>query len=95
MERKWAKRTNKMLMEVEKEKMQKLINIECYRGVRHAQGLPVKGQRTKTNATTARKLQMARIRMLGVFLPEKMQGLNRNLGARRPVAKSSAEKRPK
>lgn len=29
-----------------------LIDIGCYRGVRHKRGLPVKGQRTRTNART-------------------------------------------
>jgi len=30
----------------------RLKKIQCYRGVRHAKGLPVRGQRTKTNART-------------------------------------------
>ena len=30
----------------------RLIEINCYRGVRHRRGLPVRGQRTKTNART-------------------------------------------
>ena len=29
-----------------------MIEINCYRGVRHRKGLPVRGQRTKTNART-------------------------------------------
>jgi len=29
-----------------------LIEIDCYRGTRHRKGLPVRGQRTKTNART-------------------------------------------
>ncbi len=29
-----------------------LIEIGCYRGVRHRKGLPVRGQRSKTNART-------------------------------------------
>ena len=29
-----------------------LVEIGCYRGVRHRKGLPVRGQRTKTNART-------------------------------------------
>ena len=32
--------------------IKRLIDIGCYRGVRHRQGLPVRGQRTKTNART-------------------------------------------
>ena len=30
----------------------RLVEIQCYRGVRHRKGLPVRGQRTKTNART-------------------------------------------
>ena len=29
-----------------------MVEINCYRGIRHRQGLPVRGQRTKTNART-------------------------------------------
>ena len=32
--------------------IKRLIEINCYRGVRHRRGLPVRGQRTKTNART-------------------------------------------
>ncbi len=32
--------------------IKRLIDIGCYRGLRHRQGLPVRGQRTKTNART-------------------------------------------
>ena len=32
--------------------IKRLIDIGCYRGLRHKQGLPVRGQRTKTNART-------------------------------------------
>lgn len=32
--------------------IQRLIEIGCYRGIRHRQGLPVRGQRTRTNART-------------------------------------------
>jgi len=34
--------------------IQRLIEIGCYRGLRHRRGLPVRGQRTKTNARTKR-----------------------------------------
>jgi len=30
--------------------IQRLIDIGCYRGIRHRRGLPVRGQRTRTNA---------------------------------------------
>ena len=32
--------------------IKRLIEIGCYRGVRHRKGLPIRGQRTKTNART-------------------------------------------
>jgi len=32
--------------------IKRLIDLGCYRGVRHRRGLPVRGQRTRTNART-------------------------------------------
>ena len=32
--------------------IKRLMDLGCYRGVRHRRGLPVRGQRTKTNART-------------------------------------------
>lgn len=32
--------------------IKRLTEIRCYRGIRHRMGLPVRGQRTKTNART-------------------------------------------
>ncbi|MFS8541359.1 MAG: 30S ribosomal protein S13 [Tissierellales bacterium] len=32
--------------------IKRLKEINCYRGIRHKRGLPVRGQRTKTNART-------------------------------------------
>ncbi len=34
--------------------IQRLIEIGCYRGIRHRRNLPVRGQRTRTNARTKR-----------------------------------------
>lgn len=34
--------------------IKRLIEIGCYRGVRHRKGLPCRGQRTKTNARTCK-----------------------------------------
>ncbi len=58
---------NKLREKVEKEyrvegelRQEKMMNIKrlkdigCYRGVRHIRGLPVRGQRSKTNTRTAR-----------------------------------------
>ncbi len=32
--------------------VKRLVEIGCYRGIRHRKGLPVRGQKTKTNART-------------------------------------------
>ncbi|HMV99268.1 MAG TPA: 30S ribosomal protein S13 [Acidobacteriota bacterium] len=32
--------------------IKRLVEIQCYRGIRHRKGLPVRGQRTHTNART-------------------------------------------
>ena len=34
--------------------IKRLLDIGCYRGIRHRKGLPVRGQRTHTNARTRR-----------------------------------------
>lgn len=43
--------------------IKRLLDLGCYRGLRHRRGLPVRGQRTKTNARTRkgpRKLAIGR-----------------------------------
>lgn len=40
------------LRRAETQNIQRLMAIGCYRGIRHRRGLPVRGQRTKTNART-------------------------------------------
>lgn len=37
-----------------RQNIQRLMEINCYRGVRHRRGLPARGQRTRTNARTKR-----------------------------------------
>jgi small subunit ribosomal protein S13 len=37
-----------------RQNVQRLIEINCYRGVRHRRGLPARGQRTRTNARCKR-----------------------------------------
>ena len=62
-----AEQANKLREEVEKKyrvegelkhevkmNVKRLREIACYRGVRHGKGLPVNGQRTKTNSRTVR-----------------------------------------
>ncbi len=36
--------------------IKRLIDINCYRGLRHRKHLPVRGQRSKTNAKTCKKM---------------------------------------
>ena len=40
------------LRRLESENINRLRKIGCYRGIRHRKGLPVRGQRTRTNART-------------------------------------------
>ena len=50
--------------------IKRLIEIGCYRGVRHRKGLPVRGQRSKTNARTRkgpRKTMANKKKLEGVF----------------------------
>jgi small subunit ribosomal protein S13 len=37
-----------------RQNIQRLIEINCYRGIRHRRNLPARGQRTRTNARTKR-----------------------------------------
>lgn len=37
--------------------IKRLMDLGCYRGLRHRRGLPVRGQRTKTNARTRKSAQ--------------------------------------
>ena len=47
--------------EIEKKTIIKYLNTKNYKESRILQGLPVRGQRTKTNAKTAKKLNKSRI----------------------------------
>ncbi len=40
------------LRKIVSQNIRKLMDIGCYRGLRHKRGLPVRGQRTRTNART-------------------------------------------
>ena len=42
--------------------IKRLRDLGCYRGLRHRRGLPVRGQRTRTNARTRRGPRRARVR---------------------------------
>jgi len=47
--------------------MKRLTSINCYRGIRHKRGLPVRGQRTRTNARTRK----GKRRTVGVIAKKK------------------------
>ncbi len=40
--------------------IKRLVDLNCYRGIRYKKKLPVRGQRTRTNAKTCRKLNIYR-----------------------------------
>ena len=46
------------LRRVESLAIKELVDKGCYRGIRHRRGLTVRGQRTKTNAKTAKKRKL-------------------------------------
>lgn len=54
--------------------IKRLMDIGAYRGLRHRRGLPVRGQRTKTNARTRKG-------------PKKTAGVKRTTAAAKPAAK--------
>ena len=43
--------------------IKRLIDLQCYRGSRHRKGLPVRGQRTRTNARTRKGPRKAAIKL--------------------------------
>lgn len=53
--------------------IKRLIEINCYRGLRHRRSLPVRGQRTKTNSRTRKG-------------PKKTVGIKRRSATATPVA---------
>ena len=42
--------------------IQRLVEVGCYRGIRHRRGLPVRGQNTKTNARTRKGPKSSRVK---------------------------------
>jgi small subunit ribosomal protein S13 len=45
--------------------IKRLMDLGCYRGLRHRRGLPVNGQRTKTNARTRKGPKRSAIKKKG------------------------------
>ena len=44
--------------------IKRLIDLGCYRGTRHRKGLPVRGQRTRTNARTRKGPRKAAVKIV-------------------------------
>jgi len=49
------------LTQLNKKKIARLVELNTYRGRRHKQGYPVRGQRTRSNAQSARRLNKTRL----------------------------------
>jgi small subunit ribosomal protein S13 len=56
--------------------IKRLMDISCYRGIRHRKGLPVRGQRTHTNARTRKG-------------PRRGVGIRRKAGSKNPTTGKS------
>nr|WGU20082.1 ribosomal protein S13 [Phytophthora sp. ML-2023a] len=50
-------KVEQFLKKLKTEKLNELVEIKSNRGIRQSQGLPVRGQRTHTNAKTSKKLK--------------------------------------
>src|SRR5207302_184791 len=59
--------------------IKRLMDLGCYRGVRHRKGLPVRGQRTRTNARTRKG-------------PKKARQATASRGAAKPASSPAAAK---
>jgi small subunit ribosomal protein S13 len=44
--------------------IKRLMDLGCYRGTRHRKGLPVRGQRTRTNARTRKGPRKAAVKIM-------------------------------
>lgn len=63
--RKWIEKNIKVEGDLRSEvslNIKRLMDIGCYRGIRHRRGLPVRGQNTKNNAKTRKKNRKATTR---------------------------------
>jgi small subunit ribosomal protein S13 len=43
--------------------IKRLMDLGCYRGIRHRKGLPMRGQRTRTNARTRKGPRKAAVKL--------------------------------
>ena len=53
--------------------IKRLQEIGCYRGIRHRRGLPVRGQKTKTNARTRKGPKKTRSEQEEIIRPQVMR----------------------
>ncbi len=51
--------------------IKRLMDLGCYRGLRHRKGLPVRGQRTHTNSRTRKGPRKGQLRRVGPAAPAK------------------------
>lgn len=71
--------------------MQKLINSNSYKAIRHRKSLSVRGQRTHTNSRTQRKLARTRIDFIlkDEFFKNQKQKEQENLLSKRKIKKQN------
>ena len=72
--------------------IKRLMDLGCYRGVRHKKGLPVRGQRTRTNART-RKGPRKAVRLVQVGHRRLIEQKEANTWPRHPPQRASARRR--
>jgi small subunit ribosomal protein S13 len=59
--------------------IKRLMDLGCYRGVRHRRGLPVRGQRTRTNARTRKGPKKTVARKKGVTVTDELIAQNQDV----------------
>jgi small subunit ribosomal protein S13 len=80
----WLRKNAKKIKNVkliQKKYIKNLIKINCYKGFRHINGLPVRGQRTHSNSKTKKRLRLLRDFGIGIKVnwKEKMSRVKQNL----------------
>ena len=74
--------------------IKRLMDLGCYRGLRHRKGLPVRGQRTHTNARTRKGPRKGQLRSSGKTARDGRSSHGRT-SRRRPMAKPKPRKKVK
>ena len=78
--------------------IKRLLDIACYRGLRHRKGLPLRGQRTRTNSRTRkgkRKTVAGKKKVAKKKVTKKVKKKAVKKVAKKKVAKKKATKRKK